>query len=50
VANFPGHRLEKLSGDRAGSYSIRINNRWRICFEWSEGSPGPENVSIEDYH
>ena len=50
VANFPGHRLEKLRGDRAGSYSIRINDQWRICFDWPEGSPGPENVSIEDYH
>lgn len=50
VANFPGHRLEKLSGDRAGSYSIRINDQWRICFDWPEGSPGPENVTIEDYH
>lgn len=50
VANFLGHRLEKLSGDRAGSYSIRINDQWRICFDWPEGSPGPDNVSIEDYH
>ncbi len=50
VANFPSHRLEKLSGDRAGSYSIRINDQWRICFDWPEGSPGPENVTIEDYH
>lgn len=50
VANFPGHRLEKLKGDRAGSYSIRINDQWRICFRWPEGSPGPMDVSIEDYH
>jgi proteic killer suppression protein len=50
LANFPGHRLEKLKGDRAGTYSIRINDRWRICFEWGEGSPGPDNVTIEDYH
>ena len=50
VANFPGHRLEKLRGDRIGSYSIRINDQWRICFDWPEGSPGPENVTIEDYH
>jgi proteic killer suppression protein len=50
VANFPGHRMEKLSGDRTGSYSIRISDQWRICFDWPEGSPGPENVSIVDYH
>ena len=50
VANFPGHRLEKLQGDRAGSYSIRINDQWRICFVWPDGSPGPEDVTIEDYH
>jgi proteic killer suppression protein len=33
----PGNRLEKLSGDREGQYSIRINERWRICFRWHEG-------------
>ncbi len=44
----PGNRLEKLNGDRAGQYSIRINQRWRICFEWT--SAGPENVEIVDYH
>jgi proteic killer suppression protein len=50
IANFPGHRLEKLRGDRAGTYSIRINDQWRICFAWPERSPGPVNVTIEDYH
>jgi proteic killer suppression protein len=50
VANFPGHRLEKLKGDRAGTYSVRINDQWRICFKWPEGSRGPEKVTIEDYH
>lgn len=44
----PGNRLEKLSGDRAGQHSIRINQQWRICFEWT--SAGPENVEIVDYH
>lgn len=44
----PGNRLEKLNGDRAGQYSIRINQQWRICFEWT--SAGPENVEIVDYH
>jgi proteic killer suppression protein len=45
-----GNRLEVLRGDRAGQYSIRINDQWRICFEWAEGSPGPINVEIVDYH
>ena len=44
----PGNRLEKLAGDRAGQYSIRINDRWRICFEW-EGKDA-KNVEIVDYH
>ena len=50
VANFPGHRLEKLKGDRTGTYSVRINDQWRICFTWPEGSPGAEDVVIVDYH
>ncbi|MGO9269361.1 MAG: type II toxin-antitoxin system RelE/ParE family toxin [Terriglobia bacterium] len=50
LANFPGHHLEKLKGDRAGAYSIRINDRWRICFAWPEGASGSERVTIEDYH
>lgn len=44
----PGNRLEKLSGDRAGQYSIRINDQWRICFEWIDGNV--YNVEIADYH
>ncbi len=44
----PGNRLEKLNGDRAGQYSIRINQQWRICFEWTPA--GPENIEIVDYH
>ena len=44
----PGNRLEKLAGDRAGQYSIRINRQWRIYFRWSEA--GPEDVEIVDYH
>lgn len=44
------NRLEALRGDRAGQYSIRINQQWRICFEWDEGQPGPSNVEIVDYH
>lgn len=44
------NRLEALKGDRSGQYSIRINDRWRICFEWPEGQDGPGNVEIVDYH
>jgi hypothetical protein len=44
----PGNRLEKLTGDRGGQYSIRINQQWRICFRWSDA--GPEDVEIVDYH
>ncbi len=47
---FPGNRLEALRGDRQGQYSIRINDKWRICFEWPEGATGPSNVEIADYH
>ena len=44
----PGNRLEKLKGDRAGQYSIRINDQWRICFEWVDNKA--KNVEIIDYH
>ena len=44
----PANRLEKLSGSRAGQYSIRINDQWRVCFEWREGEA--INVEIADYH
>jgi proteic killer suppression protein len=50
LAALSGNRLEALTGDRRGQYSIRINDQWRICFEWPEGSPGPINVEITDYH
>ena len=43
-----GNRLEALSGDRLGQFSIRINDQWRICFRWSHR--GPEDVEIVDYH
>ena len=46
----PGNRLEALKADRQGQYSIRINDQWRICFEWPKGAPGPVNVEIIDYH
>ena len=44
----PGNRLEALSGNREGQYSIRINDQWRICFEWRD--EGIFNVEIVDYH
>lgn len=50
LAALPGNRLEALKADRAGQYSIRINDQWRICFEWPANSSGPTNVEIVDYH
>ena len=50
LAALPGNRLEALRGDRAGLFSIRINDQWRICFAWPEGSAGPIEVEIVDYH
>ena len=50
LAVLPGNRFEALKGDRKGQYSIRINDQWRICFEWPDRSPGPVNVEIVDYH
>jgi proteic killer suppression protein len=44
----PGNRLEALSGDREGQYSVRINRQWRVCFRWTDD--GPEDVEIVDYH
>jgi toxin HigB-1 len=44
----PGNRLEKLKGDRAGQHSIRINDQWRICFDWVGNKA--QNVEIVDYH
>ena len=44
----PGNRLEALTGDRKGQFSIRINEQYRICFKWSES--GPQDVEITDYH
>jgi len=43
----PGNRLEKLSGDRAGQYSVRVNDQWRVCFTWS--AAGAANVELVDY-
>ena len=44
----PGNRLEALKGNRKGQHSIRINDQWRICFEW--GDAGPKKAEIVDYH
>jgi proteic killer suppression protein len=44
----PGNRLERLRGDRAGQYSIRVNDQWRICFRWKRGDV--YDVEIADYH
>jgi proteic killer suppression protein len=48
LSALPGNQLEKLKGDRKGQYSIRINDRWRICFDWANNRA--ENVEIVDYH
>jgi len=50
LASLPGNRCEALIGDRKGRYSIRVNDQWRICFEWPDRSPGPASVEIVDYH
>jgi proteic killer suppression protein len=46
----PGWRLEALRGDRAGQWSIRINDQWRICFEWSDEQSQAFNIELVDYH
>ena len=48
LRNLPSNRFEALRGDRVGQYSIRINDQWRICFEWEDGDA--YNVEIVDYH
>ena len=48
LSNLPGNRLERLKGDRKGQYSVRINDQWRICFEWRDGHA--YEVEIVDYH
>jgi proteic killer suppression protein len=50
LAALNSNRLEALKGDRNGQYSIRINDQWRICFEWPGDAPGPMRVEIVDYH
>jgi proteic killer suppression protein len=48
LRRIPGNRLERLKGNRAGQYSIRINNQWRICFNWRDADA--YDVEIVDYH
>lgn len=48
LMRLPSNRFESLSGERRGQYSIRVNQQWRVCFEWLED--GPHNVEITDYH
>ena len=46
----PSNRLEALRGSRAGQFSIRINQQWRVCFRWPQGANGPSEVEIVVYH
>jgi proteic killer suppression protein len=50
LAALPGNRFEALKGERKGQYSIRINDQWRVCFEWLGQPLGPSKVEIVDYH
>jgi len=50
LAQVPGWRLEALRGNRVGQWSIRINDQWRICFEWPEDIGHAVNIEIVDYH
>jgi proteic killer suppression protein len=50
LAALPGDRFEAQLGDRKGPYSIRINDQWRICFEWLDSALGPSSVELVDYH
>lgn len=50
LAALNSNRLEALKGNRKNQYSIRINDQWRVCFEWPKDEPGPSRVEIVDYH
>ena len=50
LKRLPSNRFEALGGDRKGQYSIRINQQWRVCFEWPETAARPFNIEIVDYH
>lgn len=50
LRQLPSNRFEALRGNRAGQFSIRINDQWRICFEWPDGASEAQNIEIVDYH
>jgi len=50
LAALPSNRFEALRGERAGQFSIRINQQWRICFVWPVDASGPSGIEIVDYH
>ncbi len=50
LVRLPSNRFEALGGDRKGQFSIRINQQWRVCFEWPDDQPRPFNIEITDYH
>jgi toxin HigB-1 len=50
LMRLPSNHFEALGGDRVGQFSIRINQQWRVCFEWHDDEPRPFNIEIVDYH
>jgi len=50
LVKLPSNRFEELGGGRKGQFSIRINQQWRVCFEWTDGTDKPSNIEITDYH
>ena len=50
LIRLPSNRFEALGGDRRGQFSIRINQQWRVCFEWPDDQPRPFNIEITNYH
>lgn len=50
LAALPSNRFEALKGNRKGQFGIRVNDQWRLCFEWPDGAPGPSQVELVDYH
>jgi proteic killer suppression protein len=50
LIRLPSNRFEALGGDRKGQFSIRINQQWRVCFEWPDDHDRPFNIEITDYH
>jgi proteic killer suppression protein len=50
LRRLPSNYFEALGGDRSNQYSVRINQQWRLCFEWPEGAEHPFNIEVVDYH